>query len=352
MSFLNWVLPPLVAAAVSWWVVGRLARNGVLWLDVPTARSSHTRPTPRGGGVGLLVGVAAGMAAVGWGALPHPPVSLLLGALMVAAAGLADDVRGGLPPAVRLAIHMTAGVLVALSTGPLERLPLPDPAALPLGWLGFPLTVLWLVGVTNIYNFLDGIDGFAAVQGLVAGLGLAFAVGAGPEGQLALSLAGGSVGFLIHNWHPARIFLGDVGSATLGFLFAGIPFYAGTDAATRADLVWVAGLALWFFLADGAFTLGRRVLRGERVWQPHRSHLYQRLVQTGWSHAQVTAMVGVPAALVALGAAAAQRFGGAGSRWSVTGMAVIAFLTYWAGVVWRERESRRMATGGAGGSGS
>lgn len=271
------------------------------------------------------------------GAVQQLPLSLVLATVMVAGAGLADDVRGGLPPVFRLAVQLLAAILVTGSCGPIERLPLPDPAALPLNWAGYPLTLLWLVGVTNIYNFLDGIDGFAAVQGLAAGLALGFAAGGGPEAQVALSLAGGCAGFLLHNWHPARIFLGDVGSAALGFLFAALPLYAAREGAERAELVWLAALALWFFLADGAFTLCRRAWRGERVWEPHRSHLYQRLVQSGWTHARVALTVGLATGVLAASALAARWFPGVGARWSVTGMAVFGFGVYWAGVAWRER---------------
>jgi UDP-N-acetylmuramyl pentapeptide phosphotransferase/UDP-N-acetylglucosamine-1-phosphate transferase len=348
MSPLNWILPGLTAAVVSWWAVGWLARSGGLWLDIPTARSSHRLPTPRGGGLGLLAGAAAGVAVAAWsGTIQQLPGSLVLATLIVAGAGLADDMRGGLPPVFRLAVQLIAAILVTGSCGPIERLPLPDPAAPLLGWAGYPLTVLWLVGVTNIYNFLDGIDGLAAVQGLAAGLALALAVGTAPEAQVALSLAGGCAGFLVHNWHPARIFLGDVGSAALGFLFAAIPLYATRDAAERAELVWLAILVLWFFLADGAFTLCRRVWRGERVWEPHRSHLYQRLVQTGWSHARVALTVGLATVALAASAAAARSSMGVGARWSVTGMAVVAFAVYWAAVVRREREARGRQPGEA-----
>ena len=333
------LLPVLAAALVSLWSVGRLTRvSGARWLDVPNPRSSHTRPTPRGGGLGLLAGAAAGIGlATLWVPAQPWPWALLAGALLVAATGLADDLRGHLPVALRLSAHVGAALVLVYVAGPLERVPLPPPADVNLGWAAIPLSLLWIVGVTNIYNFLDGIDGFAAVQGVVVGGALAVALWPGPEGILALILAAGCAGFLVHNWHPARIFMGDVGSATLGFLFAAIPLSAAAGPESKAGLVWLAGMALWFFLADGAFTLLRRAVRREPVWRAHRSHLYQRLVRTGWSHARVTASVGAAAAVLAAVSVATIIQGGSTTPWAVTAAAGFALVAYWGAVVRRER---------------
>src|SRR5206468_6921221 len=126
------------------------------------------------------------------------------------------------------------------------------------------------------YIFLAGIDGHAGLQGAVAGLGVALLHTVGSFTTIGMAVCGACAGFLVHNWHPARIFMGDVGSATLGFILAAVPFQ--TSGRWRSDSVFFVALFLWFFLADGAFTVFRRLWRGEKVWEAHRTHLYQRLV--------------------------------------------------------------------------
>jgi UDP-N-acetylmuramyl pentapeptide phosphotransferase/UDP-N-acetylglucosamine-1-phosphate transferase len=168
-------------------------------------------------------------------------------------------------------------------------------------WLGIVVTVVWIVGLTNVYNFMDGIDGIAAVQGVVAGIAWAVAgawMGAGVVLLFGFVLAGACAGFLVHNWTPAKIFMGDVGSAFLGFTYAVLPILVVSELPRLAGTLQpgiVPGFAIlvvWPFVGDGLLTFVRRVLRGEPVWKAHRSHLYQRLVQTGWSHAGVSLLYG------------------------------------------------------------
>jgi len=297
-----------VSFAVAWAVTGVLVQSlrehG--FLDVPNERSSHRVPTPRGGGIGILAGVAGGWLACRWLGIPllSPPV--VGGVLLVALASAADDYLGGVPLAVRATAQFMAACLVVWQLGGLPRLPFPGPADLQLGILGVPLAVLWIVGVTNIYNFLDGIDGFAASQGVVGGMAAALLLAQAERAPAGLAIAGACGGFLILNWHPARIFLGDVGSATLGFLFAVLPFETALE--ERARTVFLVAMCLWFFLSDGAFTMLRRLLRGERVWEAHRCHLYQRLVRAGLRHDKVVLIVmGLGAAIAGLAVAAAGR---------------------------------------------
>lgn len=246
---------------------------------------------------------------------------------MLAVMGLADDMRkGGLPQSLRFVVQTGVAGLVVWQWGGVDRLPLPEPFGWEWGVLGIPLSVIWIVAVTNLYNFLDGIDGYAGTQGLVAGLGFGL-VGGSVSGVVGLAVAGACAGFLVHNWHPARIFLGDVGSGALGFLFAALPFAHGAD--ERAGMVLAAGLFLVFFLSDGAYTILRRAVKRERFWSAHRSHLYQRLTIAGLRHDEVTARVGVGMALVA-GAVVL------GWDWGALGLGVGG----WAGMLvwtrWRE----------------
>jgi UDP-N-acetylmuramyl pentapeptide phosphotransferase/UDP-N-acetylglucosamine-1-phosphate transferase len=327
----------LIAVVVSWAgvaaVVPILKRRGVL--DVPSSRSSHDVPVPRGGGLGLLVGLAAGLAGAAAFGLLTPDWRVTAGIGLMAALGLFEDLFGDLSVRWRLLVQAAAAVAVIQYFGPLHRVPLPDPMNVELGAMGWPLSFLWVIGVINIFNFLDGIDGFAGFQGIVAGLGLATVGWGSWLGPTGLAAAGACLGFLFHNWHPAKVFMGDVGSLSLGFLFAVMPFGEGQGRAPL--LVLAAALCLWFFLSDGAFTIARRMARREKIWRAHRSHLYQRLTIACWSHAKVVVRVGVWMTVVAGIGTGAVICGRPGAMWFALAFAVAMFVFYWASVVAVER---------------
>jgi UDP-N-acetylmuramyl pentapeptide phosphotransferase/UDP-N-acetylglucosamine-1-phosphate transferase len=159
------------------------------------------------------------------------------------------------------------------------------------------------VGLTNAFNFMDGIDAIAGITATVAGGAVAVASWLSGElqvGALSLVFAAASLGFLTTNWPPARIFMGDVGSTFCGFLLATLPLMASAD--NEPHLALIVALAASPFLLDTAITLAQRLLRGDNVFQPHRRHLYQRLVLAGWSHATVSCLYGsLAAAAAALG---------------------------------------------------
>ncbi|MDX2111814.1 MAG: glycosyl transferase, partial [Verrucomicrobiota bacterium] len=152
--------------------------------------------------------------------------------------------------------------------------------------------LLWMVGLTNAYNFMDGCDGIAGGQALMAGLGWVMLTLCFPINTEVMIygavIAGTATGFLCYNWQPSKLFLGDVGSAFLGFTFAWMPLLAADIAEDIALTLGAGALLLWPFIMDASFTFGRRLLRGENVFKAHRSHLYQRLVLSGWSHARVS----------------------------------------------------------------
>ena len=270
-------------------------------LDAPNERSSHARVTPRGGGIAIAAGAALGVLVSG-APLGGPVAVLLAGAVVLAAVGLADD-RYGLPIAPRLLVQALAALAVALSTGGIPRLPLPEPLDVPLGPAAVPLAALWIVAVVNFFNFMDGIDGLAGAQAVVTGAGAAAVAWTGSAAAIGAAAAGGAAGFLAFNWAPARIFMGDVGSLALGYTFASLPLLA--DAESRpAAVLWMA-MSLFVFVADAAATLVARIARGEAWHAPHRSHLYQRLVRSGFGHGPVAAAlaalaVGLTAAASAL----------------------------------------------------
>jgi Fuc2NAc and GlcNAc transferase len=320
-----------VSVAGAWFsmcaLVPLLRMRGVL--DIPNNRSSHRVVTPRGGGTGIIVGMACGLVASWAVGQPLPRGELFVGVALVALIGFADDCGENVPVVARMTVQAVSAAVIVITAGGLPQMPLPPPLDVPLGRAGSLLAILWIITVTNIYNFLDGIDGFAGLQGVIAALGIAlmaFLEGVWAVTALALAIAGGCVGFLAHNWHPARIFMGDVGSGTLGFLFAALPFEM--PPADRGVAVFSTVLFLWFFLSDGTFTLLQRIKRGERPWEGHRSHLYQHLVKTGLRHDQVTLIVLVPGAVLA-GLGLAVMYGNRTiGGWVVFAAAVLVFILY------------------------
>jgi Fuc2NAc and GlcNAc transferase len=243
--------------------------------------------------------------------------------LVLSAIGLLDD-RWGIPPLPRLVVHLGVAAGVAFPLGGLSRLPLPPPLDLPLGAAGGVFAMVWIVAVVNFYNFLDGIDGLAALQAVATGTGLAFAAWDSFSAALGAGLAAASLGFLVFNWSPARIFLGDVGSGVLGFVFASAPLLAPAD--VRPGAVFFVGLSLFLFLADALLTLLMRAGRGAHLYEAHREHLYQRLVAAGWTHAQVSSMLGLGAAILTTAAYLAwRRPEVAAWSWAALALAMMAF---------------------------
>jgi UDP-N-acetylmuramyl pentapeptide phosphotransferase/UDP-N-acetylglucosamine-1-phosphate transferase len=266
-------------------------------LDVPNERSSHSRPTPRGGGLGIVVAVLAcwGLASARQGVDVQSAVLITTAAAALIAAISWFDDRRGLRFSVRLVVHLGTALVVIGVLGPLKSGLVPFLGRVIFGGLAWPVTVVWVVGLLNAYNFMDGIDGIAGGQGAVAGLAWV-CIGALTSNP-AVEMLGGLIAvtcsvFLLFNWAPAKIFMGDVGSATLGFLFAVLPLLDIKLAPTADGAVMAtAGLSVvWPFVADASFTFLRRASRGENVFAAHRSHWYQRLVIAGWSHRKVSTL--------------------------------------------------------------
>ena len=309
-------------------------------IDHPNDRSLHEQPTPRGGGVGIVLPTLAVLASAPWSMPDASTPALWLAALSlwVAAVGLVDDIRG-LGAAVRLVFQLLVASVFVHFVADWMTLELPGAGRVELGVLAMPATVLFVVWLTNAYNFMDGIDGIAGLQAVVAGIGW---VGAGHYlGDSLLSgagavIAGASLGFLLFNWSPASIFMGDVGAPFLGFLFAGLTAYASTLSALAAT----AGLLfVWPFLFDSIVTLIRRAARGENLLRAHRSHLYQRLVLGGASHRSISLLYG---ALAGIGVAAGWTLMAGPSRAQALVAPVIGALAamLYVFVVVRERRRR------------
>lgn len=325
---MNAIVPVLLVAAVSGTasalIAGWMTRRPA-WLphDEPNDRSLHERPVPRSGGLAVMAGFLAGSLLI-----TDATAAMLVGiTLALSAVSFVDDWRG-LSAAARLTAHLIASVLFCgiLLTG------------LPV-WLliAIGLALAWM---TNLYNFMDGSDGLAGGMAVCGFSAYAIAAWTGGDSALALtsiSLAAAALGFLAFNFPPARIFMGDVGSIPLGFLAGAI-----------GSLGWQRGLwPAWFpllvfapFVVDASVTLARRLLRGEKVWQAHRRHYYQRVVRMGWGHLK-TALAEY--ALMVAGAAAAllARDASRGEQFEVLGFAAIIYCVLMVLVdrQWRRNEA-------------
>lgn len=261
-------------------------------LDVPNERSSHARPTPRGGGLAIVVAsTVAFLFAWATGRMDGRLLLALVGpAVLVAVVGWIDD-RRPMSAALRLLTHVIAAcVAVATLDGvpPLQF----GRAVVDLGWLGHALGVTALVWTLNLFNFMDGIDGIAASEAVFVTAGgallLAAFPGSGGVSTPALIVAAGCSGFLLWNWPPARIFMGDVGSAFLGFVIAVLAL-AGARNDASAPFIWLTLGGVFF--VDATVTLLRRLARGRRPHEAHRTHAYQWLARRWKSHRRVTLAV-------------------------------------------------------------
>lgn len=259
--------------------VRRLALRHTL-LDAPNHRSLHVAPTPRLGGVAVVATTSAGALLV----VPDPGAQTraLVGlCLALSLVGLHDDIKP-LSSAFRFALQ------VALAGSALWLLGVPSLVVAPgvtfalPAWLLAPLLGIWIVAVLNICNFMDGMDGLAGTQTVIAASVLALLLDGGAAHTMLL-LAAASLAFLVHNYPPARMFLGDAGSTFIGMLLAG----AAVLGMHRDIAIGQTALAFAPFLLDGTFTILRRAGRGEKVWEAHRSHLYQRAVTAGRTHREV-----------------------------------------------------------------
>jgi UDP-N-acetylmuramyl pentapeptide phosphotransferase/UDP-N-acetylglucosamine-1-phosphate transferase len=255
-----------------------LARFARFALDHPNERSLHARPVPRSGGIAVLAGTCVCFF------LDGNPVWLpLVLALGLAGVSLADDLKS-LPATARLAAHLAAAASVVwFYLAPISS------------WQAL-LLVLAMAWLTNLYNFMDGSDGLAGGMSVIGFGAYALAASGSPLSTVSLCIAAAAGAFLVFNFHPARIFLGDVGSIPLGFLAGALGVIGWRD---EAWPLWFPLAVFAPFIADATATLARRALRGERVWQAHREHYYQRMVRSGLGHAGTAGLAYAAMALCA-----------------------------------------------------
>jgi UDP-N-acetylmuramyl pentapeptide phosphotransferase/UDP-N-acetylglucosamine-1-phosphate transferase len=296
----------LPVSVLAVWLFSR-GRAAHLALDRPNLRSLHTMPIPRTGGLGMIVGVAIGWFAAG----VNLPMPLSVGAGLLAILSFADD-RHNLPSGLRFVAHAAVATWLVMALGTHWN-----------AWT-WPILVLLVVWMTNLYNFMDGSDGLAGGMALF-GFG-SYALAAVLQGQADLALASmvialAALGFLLFNFPPAKVFMGDAGSIPLGFLAAGFGLL-GTVRGSWPG--WFPLLVFAPFVLDASVTLARRGLRGEKIWHAHKEHYYQRLIRMGWSHRKT-------------GLAEYAVMGGSGSiallGISVSTSTTIAIVTLWGAVL-------------------
>ena len=283
----------LAATAVSYLLTvlirGYAVRNAILY--TPNDRSSHTNPTPRGGGLAIVATLIASTTALYLlHKLSRETGLALLGAVPIAYIGWLDD-RRGVAPKARASVHILSALWALFWIGGMPTLMVAGTVMTIGHVVGGLLAVVGIVWATNLYNFMDGIDGIAGSEALtisLTGALLLWLAGAYGLSALALATAGAALGFLVWNWSPARIFMGDVGSGALGFWFAVLALAAERSMVVPSTL-W--GLIAGVFVVDATVTLVRRALRCERVHVAHRSHAYQRMVSADWTHKQVSTAV-------------------------------------------------------------
>ena len=335
----GWLWLPLLFAgtAVATTLATRIVLAGLqrrAILDLPNDRSSHVQPTPRGGGIAVVA-----ILLPSWGLIhfldgrSDPSLWLVIGGILaLAVLSWIDDLHS-LSARLRLICHGLA-VIVVLANLPANALifqgllpPLADHIATAILWL-------WFI---NLFNFMDGIDGIAGVEALSIALGLALIVtvsgdlALARDALLAMTLAGGAFGFLLWNWHPARLFLGDVGSVPLGFALGWLLISAAVAGHWAAALI----LPLYYF-ADATITLTRRALRGAKVWLAHREHYYQQAVAGGLDHGTVARAVAIGNVMLIGLAVAAEQMAGRGKLIAILAavIAVALLLIFLAGA-WR-----------------
>ncbi|MGH2421219.1 glycosyltransferase family 4 protein [Pseudomonas sp. C 49-2] len=280
----------LSASLLLTWVLRRYALSRSL-MDIPNGRSSHSVPTPRGGGVAIVLTYLVTLVLVafaGWvswsAALP------LLGAgALIAVVGFLDD-HGHIAARWRLLAHFGAAIWALFWVGGLPTISLVG-VELDLGWLGHVLAAFYLVWMLNLYNFMDGIDGIASIEAVCACAGACLVYWLTGHENLMIApmlLAVAVLGFLYWNFPPARIFMGDAGSGFLGVVIGILSLQAAWAA---PEMLWVWLILLGVFIVDATFTLGRRLLRGDKVYEAHRSHAYQYASRLAGRHLPVTLTV-------------------------------------------------------------
>jgi UDP-GlcNAc:undecaprenyl-phosphate GlcNAc-1-phosphate transferase len=262
-------------------------------MDTPNERSAHRSPVPKSGGIAIVATFCIGIVAVYLiserAIIAHGYFfGFVFSSLLVAAISFYDDYTNR-SYKIKLLAQILAAVTVLITGIVIDQMKLPFVGAVCLGWMGYPLTLLWVIGLTNAFNFMDGLDGFAGGVGLIVSIFfcyISYTQGSTFIYIICYTLIAGTLGFLVYNIHPAKIFMGDVGSAFLGFTFAVMAIIAFSFDHSHTSF-FVMPLLLFNFIYDTAFTFFRRLIRGENVLEAHRTHLYQLFDRLGYGNRRV-----------------------------------------------------------------
>ena len=279
-----------VGAVALTWLARRYALSRKL-IDLPNERSSHELPTPRGGGIAVVALTLSGATVLWyWQVLDaNTFFALISGGVLIALAGWLDD-HQKIGIIGRLMLQFVAATLAVYYLGGLASIQFAH-HSFELGWVGKLVAVLGLMWLSNLYNFMDGIDGLAAIEAVFVGVlgGILLSLqGSHGLAMVVLVLASANAGFIFWNWPPAQIFLGDVGSGFIGYMF-GLVTLSGEVSNVMPGFLWIMILSVFIF--DATFTLLRRIFTGQKWYQAHKCHAYQQLVQRGKSHRSVTLMI-------------------------------------------------------------
>ena len=299
MSIMMVAFPGIFAFVLAWWLTDRLCfpKSFLSILAHPNERTLHSMPTPQTGGLAVIGSVvislilAASILAItqpSKAVLPKGVASgsvwIVVSMLLIFVVSFIDDCVG-LPAVLRLGVQAVSAFIIIGGVGlTLSSIPIPGGPNILLGLAAIPVSVLVLLWMANLYNFMDGMDGFS---GGMTFFGFGFLAYFGWQANfpvmliIATFVAMGALGFLTHNFPPARIFMGDAGSITVGFLAGTLMILGVRDGIFE---LWVPIIIFSPFIVDATVTLCRRILRRKRIWEAHREHYYQRLVLSGWSH--------------------------------------------------------------------
>jgi len=329
--FHNFLIAIILALAmyVSYWGVGRMCiwatNRGIM--DIPSERSSHMVATPIGGGAIIVLVTIVGFSIAGL-LMPHwviPGIQYyLIASVVIALIGWLDDLYA-VAATWRFGVQSVMALVIILAVGVYDNISIPGGDYISLGWLGYPLTFLWIVGLVNAYNFMDGIDGNAGGIGAVAGIVWAMiALYLNQPYLLILSLliSVSCVGFLGHNWQPASIFMGDSGSTFLGFTFAVLPLLM-LKVSGDMNIPVAATLVVAPWIWDATYTFLRRLWRREPAFTAHRTYLYQRLATSGYTHRLGALLYIALSLLTGLGALFYIVVSG---RWSIVFLLLVLFV--------------------------
>lgn len=288
-----WLIPAL--AGFSFLLTAALRRYALSrkMLDVPNGRSSHSIPTPRGGGVAIVLSYLVALVALFAGGLIDAPLfyALIGAGALTAIVGFLDD-HGHIAARWRLLAHFAAAVWTVVWLGGLPAISVFG-LSVDVSWFGYLFAITYLVWMLNLYNFMDGIDGIASVEAITVCMGgcvLYWVNGTPGEGWSLVTLACCAAGFLLWNVPPARIFMGDAGSGFLGMALGVLSIQA---AWVSPKLFWAWLILLGVFIVDATFTLLRRLIRGDKVYEAHRSHAYQFASRQFGKHLPVTLAAGI-----------------------------------------------------------